>query len=328
MNKCLVTKLNGSVDNQELIRFGEMRIRIAKVETPTSITQGFGLSVDKPITLEIIGNGHFTNSTLTENKGKSINLNSGDNGIYVSNDDVEIAILGKYSLTKVRYYAALPSELYASNIYFDISGLKYSTAMSDISMKMAKISGDIDNLKNLTNLIILDLQNTQVSGDIVAFKNLTNIFYLDLQNTKVSGDIDNLKNLTNLTTLNLQNAKVSGDIAAFKNLTKIQKNLNIKKIDNLSGNIGSLPDNIIYVSNWNGHSNFTWTTSSRTNILAMENIACDNIDKLLQDMSNMNAVSSEEISKIISLIGTRTSASDAAVQTLQSKGYTVSVTPA
>ena len=32
--------------------------------------------------------------------------------------------------------------------------------------------------------------------------------------------------------------------------------------------------------------------------------------------------------KTISLIGTRTSASDAAVQTLQSKGYTVSITPA
>ena len=32
--------------------------------------------------------------------------------------------------------------------------------------------------------------------------------------------------------------------------------------------------------------------------------------------------------KTISLIGNRTSASDAAVQTLQSKGYTVSITPA
>ena len=38
--------------------------------------------------------------------------------------------------------------------------------------------------------------------------------------------------------------------------------------------------------------------------------------------------SSDIYLKTISATGTRTSASDAAVQTLQSKGYTVSITPA
>ena len=45
-------------------------------------------------------------------------------------------------------------------------------------------------------------------------------------------------------------------------------------------------------------------------------------------MSKMNANfgGSQVFFKTIGLIGTRTSASDAAVQTLQSKGYTVSIT--
>ena len=99
---------------------------------------------------------------------------------------------------------------------------------------------------------------------------------------------------------------------------------------NLSGNIGDLPNEVLFVTNKDGKGNFTWTTSSRTNILAMENIACDNIDKLLQDMSKMNAnfAGQQAYHKIISLIGTHTSAADAAVQALQSKGYTVSITPA
>ena len=33
MAKCLVTKLNGSVDNNELLRVGEMRIKVESVES-------------------------------------------------------------------------------------------------------------------------------------------------------------------------------------------------------------------------------------------------------------------------------------------------------
>ena len=44
MTKCLVTKLNGSVDNNELLRIGEMRIKVEGVTSPTKDTQGFTLS--------------------------------------------------------------------------------------------------------------------------------------------------------------------------------------------------------------------------------------------------------------------------------------------
>ena len=54
----------------------------------------------------------------------------------------------------------------------------------------------------------------------------------------------------------------------------------------------------------------------------------DNIDKMLQDQAKCQTSSTASVRKIIEVIGTRTSTSDAAVQTLQSKGYTVSITPA
>ena len=85
------------------------------------------------------------------------------------------------------------------------------------------------------------------------------------------------------------------------------------------------------VNNTGGKSKFTWTRgSARTNILACANIHCSNIDDMLNDMANMSAsfASNETVAKTISLIGTRTTASDTAVQALQSKGYTVSITPA
>lgn len=101
MEKCLVTKLNGSSDNSELVRVGEMRMKISKVTAPTNDTQGFTIIVNKPITLEIIGEGYFTDITLTENNGKTLALNTGVNGIWVSNNDVEIAISDKYSLNSI-----------------------------------------------------------------------------------------------------------------------------------------------------------------------------------------------------------------------------------
>ena len=50
MNKCLVTKLSGSSNNSELLRLGEMRMKILKVSNPTEHTQGFGIGVNKTVT--------------------------------------------------------------------------------------------------------------------------------------------------------------------------------------------------------------------------------------------------------------------------------------
>lgn len=83
MNKCLVTKLNGSSNNSELLRLGEMRMKILKVSNPTGHTQGFGISVNKTVTLEIVSDGYFTDKTLAENKGKNVTLNVGLNNIWV-----------------------------------------------------------------------------------------------------------------------------------------------------------------------------------------------------------------------------------------------------
>ena len=141
-----------------------------------------------------------------------------------------------------------------------------------------------------------------------------------------------MKNLTALTGLDISSTKVSGDIAnIYFAIRGTTKTFNIAYCDNLSGDLASIPNNILFLNNSEGNSKFTWTKgSSRTNILACAKLHCTNIDDMLNDMANMTAsfAGQEVYYKTIGLIGTRTSASDAAVQTLQSKGYNVSVTPA
>ena len=381
MNKCLVTKLNGSSNNPELLKLGEMRMKILKVSNPTEHTQSFLIGVNKTVTLKIVSDGYFTDKTLTENKGNNITLNVGNNSIWANgNNDVEIAILDKYSLNYLNRNYEGENHSKNKGIKCDLSDFKYSTALTTIALSITQVSGDIANLKNLTALTAIDLygtqvsgdianlknltalksarlQSTQVSGDIANLKNLTALVYLGLSITQVSGDIANLKNLTALTEIGLSGTQVSGDIANLKNLTALKKlqlsnpqvplTGDIGQLSTLSnctemifhyskltGDLAILPSACLFASfNNNKGSVFTWSTRPSTaKILAIEgNIKITNVDKMLQDQAQCQVgftESSPAWYKKISCVGTRTSASDAAVAALQQKGYTVSITPA
>ena len=337
MGKCLVTKLNGTVNNSSILRLGEMRFKINKVDAPSEGTQLLGLFVDKPSKVEIIGDGYFTDKTLQENKGKSLSIDSTTNGIFVSStSNVEVALLGKYAITKINnYYNGQPNNtIYTKNKSFDIGDLKYSTALITLNLSNAQVSGDIANLKNLTALTLLGLSNTQVSGDIANLKNLTALTLLGLSNTQVSGDIANLKNLTALTSLGLFNAQTPliGNIDELSVLSKCTEIT--LKYSKLSGDIATLPASCRFASFANDKGSvFTWSTrSSSAKIIAIEgNATLNNIDKMLQDQAQCQVGFSSGDSiwyKTIQVAGNRTSASDDAVATLQQKGYTISIAKA
>ena len=314
MGKCLVTKLNGTVNNSSILRLGEMRFKVSKVDAPTEGTQLLGLFVNAPSKVEIIGDGYFTDKTLQENKGKSLSIDSTTNGIFVSStSDVEVALLGKYAITRINsYYNGQPNDtIYNKNKSFNIDDLKYSTALTTLSLSNAQISGDIANLKNLTALTTLGLYNAQISGDIANLKNLTALTTLSLYNTQtpLTGNIDELSVLSKCTEMSFKYSKLTGNLAILPSVCRFVSFFRDK---------GSV---------------FTWgTRSSSAKIIAIEgNATLNNIDKMLQEQAQCQVgfSSSDNVwYKTISVTGNRTSASDTAVQTLQSKGYTVSITPA
>ena len=235
MAKCLVTKLNGSVNNDKLPRVGEMRIKVESVVSPTKDTQGFGASFFQPTTVEIVGNGYFTDDTLTKNNGKSIVVSSLQ-GVIVS-QATTVAIRDKYKLTALNTF--IPSGTpYGKNKVLNIDDLKYSTSLASLNLTDMQISGDIANLNNLTALTTLVLNNIEIYGDIANLKNLTSLASINLSATNISGDIANLKNLTNLTKLLLSNTKVAGNIANLKDLTNLTE-IKLSKTQ-ISGDIANL----------------------------------------------------------------------------------------
>ena len=331
MAKCLITKLNGSVDDNELLRMGEMRIKVESVGSATKDTQGLGVAFIEPTAVEIVGNGYFTDNTLTENKGKNMVV-SGSQGVIV-NQATTIAIRNKYKLTGLNVFIPSGSP-YGKNKVLNIDDLKYSTSLNSLNLVSAQASGDIASLKNLTALATLSLGNTQVVGDIANLKNLTSLKTLRLSLTKVNGDIANLKNLTALKSLSLSNAQVPltggiGQLSALSNCTDISL-----QYSKLTGDLATLPSVCRFASfSSDKGSVFTWSTRpSSAKVIAIEGTASlTNIDKMLQDQAQCQVGFSTGDGvwyKTISVAGNRTSASDSAVATLQRKGYTVSIAKA
>ena len=208
------------------------------------------------------------------------------------------------------------------------------TALNTLILSNTQVSGDIANLKSLTALTTLNFYKTQVSGDIANLKSLTALTTLNFYKTQVSGDIANLKSLTALTTLNLSNTQVplTGNIGELSVLSKCtEMSINYSK---LTGDLATLPSVCRFASFSNDKGSvFTWSTRfSSAKIIAIEgNATFDNIDKMLQGQAQCQVGFSsgdDTRYKTIHATGTRTSASDAAVATLQQKGYTVSITPA
>lgn len=381
MNKCLVTKLKGSSNNTELLKIGEMRIKFSKSPSTTS-GKGFSLKFKETVTINILGEGYFTDSAYSENKGNTLVCNKDTlTKVYVSNHDMEISIPNKYALTSLYSndkFGANSSKVMSA--YLDLDSLKYSKGMDFLVVDGFHVTGNIDSLKELSSLMYLNLNNSEATGNSNALKNLVKLTYLSLNNTNFEGNIDAFKDLASIGVLSLNNTKLSGNIDSIKELSNLSSlnliNTNITgSIDSLSkakkligfslqnanskytgsinsfndftrlnsisiqyakltGDLALLPSTVTFMSlPYNSESVFTWTkrpTSAK--VIAIEGAPpIVNIDKMLQDQAACQIGfdgSSPSYFKIISATGTRSSASDAAVQTLQSKGYTVSITPA
>lgn len=342
MGKCLVTKLNGSCNNEELLKIGEGVVNISSVSNPSKATQGFLFEFTAATEVRIIGDGYFTNESLSDNYGKSKTITN--TPVYLSNGDYKLTY-NKYKLTKIRAFDGITSSSTINNKTIHTKYFKYSKNLSFVD---CVIEGDIANLANCSNLTFLGAMNcTNFFGDISALQNCHSLKAIYVYGTKLSGDISVFSGKNEVNTAYLEGTKVSGDISAFANnpalirlyLNKTSCNGDISSLkgcskletlylenSNITGDAAVLPASTCFLSA--NYLKLSWSSRpSSSKIITIENgIFGDSVDKMLQDQAQCQVASIER--KFISVTGTRTSASDAAVATLQSKGYTVSVIPA
>ena len=371
MVKCLVTKLNASIEDNSILRLGEARFKRVSNSNAGVSNQAFSINTNKSTKIEIIGDGYFTDKTLSQNLGKYMILNAGEyKSIYTSQGDYEIAVLDKYAITNLYsgsresvnfntekncIYINLDNLAFTSNItdfrvsslYGKVDNLKRNTGITHLMLGLNKnITGDLamvagfqsleqlylnnDNiscnlsyLNDLVNIKTLLLRSKQVKGDLSLLSKLKKIESLDFYNSAISGNVSSLSGLTKIKELILYGNKITGDISSLSSLSNLSR-LELRHTQT-TGDLATLSDELYY---FRSNSSYSWSSrSSSANIISIEEAKFENVDKMLQNQAQCT-VPSSVLNKIISVKGARTSASDSAVQTLQSKGYTVSITPA
>lgn len=158
-NNCLVTTLKGAVQNDELLKLGEMEFTVNISNNPTTTTQVFSVTGTCEY-LKIIGDGYFISSNPgtdhwsdgTNSVGKQVTpSNYGSNSYFLSNGNYKVVLMSKYTSS----FRALET------------GTCVSYSIGDMSYKNTTVN-IITNLGKYSTGEILPYLRTKASGDAIA----------------------------------------------------------------------------------------------------------------------------------------------------------------
>jgi len=306
MGKCLVTKLDSVVQNEDLLKMGELEIVLKNVPSSGKRIPSF---IFKEETEVKAINGLISSENISSgNKAQQLMIVNSGNMSCFADGDVKLRVGNKYNLVSLyeqdnNYYADLE---------IDLADLKYCKSLTRLCIGINKtVNGSLADIKN--SPIVEIYLNPQIPSDLANVNgwNLTNVVNL----TNVFGDISNLH-------------------TSFDKIAKIT--IVGAEGKSLYGNLGTLGDKIqIFVSN--GSSNmseaFTWSSTtarpSSYSFLPLYNVRFStgtDVDNYLINIANCVFDKGHDKGIIIYCTnGTRSSASDSALATIKSNGYNVSL---
>lgn len=307
MGKCLITKMKGSVSGADLPVVGKIRIKLlGKTNDNNSNSQGY-LNV-KNSNMEWAGE----EKVVSEETGSyTIYFKQPKSGVVYCSD--------KYNVTSIQ-----TDWMYAANVKFEDLN-KYCGNLTSLLLSNSGQTGDLSEIAGLI-LTRLSLSHSKVTGDITSLPNRFLLNYLNISNNKtISVNMQDLSICTGLTNLNLTDSMATGDIANLSTLTNLEI-LDVKKTS-VSGDLSSLAglSKLYYFTNWDLQN--TWSSQdlrpSSSKIISGEFrfATATDTDNFLINMAKCQAADRKQI---FFQQSHRTSASDAAVSTLQGKGYTLS----
>ena len=323
MGTCLVTKLKDIVNDENLSKVNELAIYFDKIDSPSATSQKIQVAFTDKGDARISNGNFFTDSMLTNNKGDKISFVDGSLfDVYVNNSKSTLFFSNKYNLKQLFFPAN-------EGITFDVSQLKYSKDFTTLALYYANIQ-NVNDLKNIPSLYIFKYSGN-TAFDIAILKDIKLIELNVFHSKNVTGDVKNIP--STMKWLTLTGTKIYGEFIP-DNYPSLVSFENVFAQNSVYGDISKLKEGNFVSMSYNT-SKFTWTTerNSSYKILAIEGYPNfgDQVDAMLINQATCVKGfddSDPAYKKTITALGTRTSASDSAIETLQSKGYTVSITPA
>lgn len=312
MGKSLITRLNASINRDDLPVLGKIRINITGTDN-TAHSSG------------VTGSMIFIGSSLTWKGTGKCAINTSDNITYYANIDKTskgiLFIDNKYKVKSIDTNYA-----YGSNVSFedinryckeitslhisnseqdgDLSVLKDFSKLESLSIAGSKITGDLSKAQYLPNLKNISIAKTSISCDISIFANNVNLIYIDVSNTSSTGDLSVLAALNNIRYINATGTAITGSLYLFAKKASF-RTFNYWELTNTWSSDSLRPSSMSKIT---GAFKFETATDTDNFLKNMAKCSDEDVEDKVWYFQNSH----------------RTHDSDAAVSTLQNAGYTLS----
>lgn len=312
MGKCFVTKLTGSVGNKNLPVLGKIRVIFTGTDNKNglSITGHFTL---KGSTATWKGEGTCNIGTPIEGSAYNVGPDKNAKGLLLIDSKKTVSLINS-------------TWCYGTNVLLsDIN--KYCPVLTELRISNSEQDGDLSEIADLSTLKVLDLHSSKVTGSFANASYLQNLTSLNINNNnKINCSLSDLSSCYALETLDVSYSSVTGDLSALASCIML-KSLLVEG-SGITGSISSLANIKSFIS-YNSYSKSnTWSRSSlrpSSYPKITGNIKFASASDTDNFLINMASCTDEGITNKAWYFqqSHRTSASDAAVSTLQNAGYTL-----
>lgn len=183
--KCLVTKLNGTVDNIYLPKIGYFPIKINSAGEGNAIRIALSATVENETLLYLPNDGSYiTNQAGTDNLGIEVKSTSNIYDLFYLSNNTNIAFINKYIMKRI--------DTFSVDTIIDFKDLQYSPIISI----QGKFSGNLsvlpDSILNNLEDLVLDGKSTVKDFDISLFQNNNSLKSFMTDKVNVSGDLSKI----------------------------------------------------------------------------------------------------------------------------------------
>lgn len=278
MEKCIVTKLKGTVSSNGFEKLGQLKITIEASEE-TIINLQFSSNAEQVVSVN--NNAYFT-STGADNLGRSTTALAGMNirGIKVLAGRTDIYFSKKEAVSGLESSTG-QTPIWGNSgsvkIYLDSKDLKYCTGLQSLVFIYSSLVGnfDLQDFKELSLQKVMLIDSTSpVTGDIANILTSRNLQAIHLNNqTEVTGNLSSFNGVTVSSFLDLSGTKISGNIVGLKEVSSPQIFLRDCTEGLIEGNVGDINSNTRFLSfgnSLNTNLYFDNFHTQRTKFLAIE----------------------------------------------------------
>lgn len=311
MNKCFITKLKGSVTNDTLPILGAVRVNVVGEENSANTVSG-------NLTFEGSKCKWKGTSGCTLPSYPDYELNRYN--VKTTKEAKGLLLLtDKYSLRSIDIS-------YGHGACVELSDLSFCKNLITLAISNTYQEGDLSEISDL-NLNTLNVAGSKITGSLDSLSKMTSLINISIDTSSIGGDIANFAGNKDISYINLRNSHVYGNVSSLVGCSKISQ-IFLMGSSVVEGNLEDFANHANLVTFQNIALNNTWSSES-LRPSNMPKIIISSKFKTATDtdnfLKNMAKCSDEGVkNKTFFFVNShRTSASDAAVSTLQSAGYTL-----